>query len=284
MQTQDEFVAHRSKLLSLAYRMLGSKAEAEDVLQEAWLRWSTVDPSTVESSEGWLTTVVSRLCMDQLKSARARREQYVGPWLPEPVLTREPVDSGAISLAFLVLLESLGPVERAAYLLHEVFDYRHSEIARILDKDEAAVRQLVHRARARVQEGRPRFAPSREEHQRMLEAFFQAVWKGDVEAVEAALTKDATLWADSNGKVRGAASKPVHGAAAIARFLVGLRQKFPAPTGLTVGTEEVNGWPAIVGRVGGTAEFVITIETDGAQIHALRNVVNPEKLRLQSLE
>jgi RNA polymerase sigma-70 factor, ECF subfamily len=168
----ETFQLSRPRLLSLAYRMLGSSSEAEDVVQEAWLRWTATDTSAIESPDAWLTATVSRLCVDQLRAARVRRASYEGPWLPEPVHTGEPVDTGSISLAFLVLLESLTPEERAAYLLHEIFDYSHAEVAQLLGKQEAACRQLAHRARVRVQEGRPRFAPSREQHRRILGAFF----------------------------------------------------------------------------------------------------------------
>ncbi len=162
------FEGERPRLQALAYRMLGSQAEAEDVLQEAWLRWRNVNDA--QSPRGYLTAMVTRLCVDQLKSARARREVYVGPWLPEPVRTTvdEEPDRESISLAFLRIMERLGAVERAVFLLHQVFDYSHAEVARIVDKDEAAVRQILHRARERVRAERPRFAASREEHARLL--------------------------------------------------------------------------------------------------------------------
>ncbi|MBF5044056.1 sigma-70 family RNA polymerase sigma factor [Aggregicoccus sp. 17bor-14] len=283
MSTAETFQRNRPRLLSLAYRMLGSMAEAEDAVQEAWLRWTGADTSRIESPDAWLTATVSRLCVDQLRAAQVRRADYPGPWLPEPVHTGEPPDTASISLAFLVLLESLTPDERAAYLLHEIFDYSHAEVATFLGKEEAACRQLAHRARQRVQEGRPRFAPSREQHQRILGAFFQAALQGDLTGMKQVLAEDATLWTDGGGRVRGAASKPVHGAEAIARLFQLLSQRFPESAGLRYGMEEVNGWPAIVGRTDGAASFVLTTETDGTKILALRAVLNPEKLRLAPL-
>ena len=283
MSGPETFERQRPRLLSLAYRMLGSMAEAEDAVQEAWLRWVATDASRVESPDAWLTATVSRLCVDQLRAARVRREAYPGPWLPEPVRTGAPADTASISLAFLVLLESLSPDERAAYLLHEIFDYSHAEVAELLGKQEAACRQLAHRARQRVQDGRPRFAPSREQHQRILGAFFQAALQGDLTGMKQVLAEDATLWTDGGGRVRGAASKPVHGAEPIARLFQLLGQRFPESAGLRYGIEEINGWPAIVRRMDGAASFVLTIETDGAKILALRTVLNPEKLRLAPL-
>jgi len=275
----DAFQAHRSLLLAIAYRMLGSAAEAEDVLQDAWLRWQRVEPGTVGSVRAWLSTAVTRLSLDRLKAARVRREAYDGPWLPEPLRTEERVDPDSISMAFLVLLERLTPLERAAYLLHEVFEYSHAEIAAILERQEAACRQLFHRAQARVREGRPRFAASRAEHEGLLRAFTEALMKGDLRGLEHTLARDATLWADAGGKVPGAARRPVHGAHAIALFFSGILRKFPPGPDQTFDVLDVNGWPALVGRRGGVANLVLSIETDGSRIIAVRNVVNPDKLR-----
>jgi RNA polymerase sigma-70 factor (ECF subfamily) len=155
-------------------------------LQEAWLRWQATDPAAIQSEKAWLSTVVTRLCLDKLKSARVQREQYVGPCLPEPIRTEERVDPDSISMAFLVLLEQLNPVERAAYLLHEVFNYSHSEVAAMLDKEEATCRQIYHRARGRIRDGRPRFSPSRAEHERLLRTFASAMMNGDLSALEQA--------------------------------------------------------------------------------------------------
>jgi len=277
MSRLEAFQALRPLLFAIAYRMLGVAAEADDVLQDAWLRWQATT-APIESDKAWLSTVVTRLCLDRLKSARATREEYVGPWLPEPVATDARVDPDSISMAFLVLLERLTPVERAAYLLHEVFDYSHAEVAAILGKEIPACRQIFHRAQARVHEGRPRFSPTRAEHERLLQVFADALMSGQLDALEHALASDATLWADSGGKVRGAARQPIHGATHIAAFFAGLLRKFPPGPGQTFEVIDINGWPALVGRLHGAANLVLSIDTDGERIIAIRNVVNPDKL------
>jgi RNA polymerase sigma-70 factor (ECF subfamily) len=279
MNRTDALQSNRALLFSIAYRMLGSAAEAEDVLQDSWLRWQATDRGAVASEKAWLSTLVTRLCLDRLKSARVQREEYVGPWLPEPIKTEERVDPDTISMAFLVVLERLTPVERAAYLLHEVFDYSHAEVAAMLDKKEAACRQIYHRAKARMREGRPRFSPSRAEHERLLRTFAGAMMNGDLEALEQTLAKDATLWADSGGKVPLAARRPLHGSQAIARFFTGLLRKFPPGPDQSFEVLDINGLPALVGRRNGVATFVLSVETDGKQIVAIRNVVNPEKIQ-----
>lgn len=274
----ETFEEHRRHLFAVAYRMLGSSAEAEDIVQDAWLRFQEADLATIGSARAWLSTVVTRLCLDELKSARARREEYVGTWLPEPVKTEaEPLaEAESISLAFLVLLESLTPAERAVYLLHEVFDYSHAEVAAIVGKEEAACRQLFHRARARVVERRPRFAPSREQHSQILGSFLQAVSAGDISGLQSLLAEGVVTYSDGGGKAL-AAKKPVLGGAAVARFLVGIARKGPVdPSAVEIAN--VNGWPALVLRKGGRAAFVLGIETDGAKIHAVHIVVNPDKL------
>jgi RNA polymerase sigma-70 factor (ECF subfamily) len=275
----ETFEEHRKHLFAVAYRMLGSSAEAEDIVQDAWLRFQEADMAAISSARAWLSTVVTRLCLDELKSARARREEYVGTWLPEPVRTEggEPLaDAESISLAFLVLLESLTPAERAVYLLHEVFDYSHAEVAAIVGKEEAACRQLFHRARARVVERRPRFAPSREQHSQILGSFLQAVTAGDISGLQSLLAEGVVTYPDGGGKVR-AAKKPVLGGAAVARFLVGIARKgHMDPKAVEVAI--VNGWPALVLREGGRATLVVGIETDGEKIHAVHIVVNPDKL------
>jgi RNA polymerase sigma-70 factor (ECF subfamily) len=271
----DPFLQHRPNLFALAYRMLGSAAEAEDIVQEAWLRWREAE--NVESPKAWLSTVVARLCLDALKSARARRETYVGPWLPEPIATSpDEIDPESVSLAFLTVLERLTPVERAAYLLHAVFDYSHSEVASMLGKDEASVRQIFHRAKARVTEQRPRFAASKEAHARLLEGFAQACLRGDVEGLRAMLAEDVVAWSDGGGK-RRAALKPVYGSDAVARLFIGLVKK-GSVEGREILHVEVNGWPALAGNFQGTIDTVVAIQTDGAKIYAVYVVVNPDKL------
>ena len=279
MGTLDTFQAARSRLVSIAYRMLGSSTDAEDVMQEAWLRWQSADESAVHNPDAWLTATVSRLCLDKLKALRVRREAYKGPWLPEPVRTAAPLDRESISLAFLVLLERLSPSERAVYLLHRVFDYTHREIGEALDMTEPAARQAFHRAEQHVAQNRPRFAVNAAEHEKLLAAFGDAAFRGDLDALTQMLAHDATLWADADGKVRGAAGKPVEGADKIARFLVGLAQKYTAPD-QRYAIELINGWPALVGRRDGVVNGILTIETDGQKVIAVRNVVNPDKLSL----
>ena len=263
-------------MLAIAYRMLGSAAEAEDVVQEAWLRWQATGREAVRSERAFLSTVVTRLCLDRLKSARASREQYVGPWLPEPVRTDSQVDPESISLAFLVLLESLSPVERAVYLLHEVFGYSHAEVAEMVDKEEATCRQILHRAREHIHARRPRFAPSKQAHERLVTGFMSACVSGDLDGLQRLLAEDVTSWADGGGRVRGAALKPVRGANDVARLFLGLMKK--APAGITPELADVNGWPALVLRLNGAVFDVISFETDGERIHAIRSVINPEKL------
>jgi RNA polymerase sigma-70 factor (ECF subfamily) len=188
----DEFERHRPLLMGIAYRMLGSSAEAEDAVQDAWLRLGSADPAAIVDARAWLSTTIMRICIDRLKSARARRETYPGTWLPEPVLTTTPLDFESIQLGFLVLLERLDPKERAVFLLHKVFDYTHAEIAETLDISEAASRQLLHRASEHVAANRPRFKASRETHQRLLSAFMAAASQGDVAALAGSRRRSAT--------------------------------------------------------------------------------------------
>ena len=275
------FEAHRTALASIAYRMLGSASEADDVVQEAWLRWQGAPHEQVRSMRAYLGKVVTRLCLDRLKSARARRETYVGPWLPEPVRTEsEPEDESlakaeSISLAFLVLLESLAPVERAVYLLHEVFDYSHAEVAEIVGRDEVACRQILHRARKALVARRPRFAPSKEAHHRMLGAFAAAVASGDPAMLQGLLAEEIASYGDGGGKAF-AARRPLRGPHEVVRAWLGFHRTAPPDAVSTV--EEMNGWPALVIRVGGRIAGVVSIETDGEQIFAIRSVVNPDKL------
>jgi RNA polymerase sigma-70 factor (ECF subfamily) len=283
MATLQTFQDLRPRLVAIAYRMLGSFAEAEDAVQDTWLRWQDINEAKIRDPPAWLTTTVSRICIDRLTSARARRESYPGEWLPEPVMTSETVDAESISLGFLVVLERLNPMERASFVLHRVFDYSHQEVGEILGIAEASARQTFHRAQAHVAEHRPRFQASREQHQRLLGAFASALASGRIEELERVLAVDATLWADGGGKVRGAAGRPIHGANTIARFFQGLVAKSLVATDQTLELREVNGWPALVGLSCGQVNAVITIETDGEHITAIRNVVNPDKLALRPL-
>jgi RNA polymerase sigma-70 factor, ECF subfamily len=271
----NSFEQHRPLLWSIAYRMLGSAAEAEDIVQEAYLRAQAVRPETITSERAYFSSIVTRLCLDHWKSARVKRETYVGPWLPEPVRFEEAVDPASISLAFLVLLESLTPLERAVYLLSQVFDYEHGEIAAIVGRDEAACRQLLHRARERIRAEKPRFTAAPESHRKLLEQFARACHAGDLTGLEQLLSAEVSAWSDGGGKVH-AAQRPVVGAHKVAALYVGLHNK--APAGTTVRIEEINGLPALVLRVGGKLAGVIDVETDGQRIVAVRTIVNPDKL------
>jgi RNA polymerase sigma-70 factor (ECF subfamily) len=270
-----DFEAHRPLLFGIAYRMLGDRAAAEDAVQETFLRARDAPP--LESPRAWLSTVVTRLCLDQLKSARARRESYVGPWLPEPLPTSDDplLSRETISIAFLVLLETLSPVERAVFLLHEVFDYSHAEVAEIVGKEEAAVRQILHRAKQHVVARRPRFAGSREQHQRLLMGFVQACTGGDVDGLKKLLADDVVSLSDGGGKVL-AALNPVEGADKVARMLVGLTRKGAA--GATWELRTINGDIAVVGFLGGRVDSVLTLATDGEKITEIEIVRNPDKL------
>ncbi len=275
------FEEHRRHLFGIAYRMLGSAAEAEDMVQEAFLRWQSAEQGAVRSPRAFLSTVVTRLCLDRSKEARAARERYVGPWLPEPIRTEDGEDEDAleaaesISVAFLVLLESLTPLERAVYLLHEVFDYSHAEVAAIVGRDPAACRKLLERARKDVLENRPRFAPSKEAHRRLLEGFADSVVRGDAAALERLLAEDVRSFSDGGGKAT-AARRPLFGREEVLQLFGNLYRL--RPEGSTVEIVDVNGWPAVVARVDGAVLSVIQIETDGETIHTIRATLNPEKL------
>jgi len=276
----DTFRDHRPRLFALAYRMLGTATDAEDVLQEAHLRFSE-HAGQVQYPKGWLEQVVTRLCLDQLKSARARREEYVGPWLPEPLETEgatlrgAPVDPETVSLAFLALLERLSPLERAVFVLIEVFDYSADEAAAAIGREPPAVRQLLHRARAHVQAAKPRFAPSREAHLAILGAFFSAVQTGDVKKVEALLTKDARAVMDGGGQVKTALNV-IHGAERVARLFAGLSKKVDPKFRYEV--RDVNGRPGLITLRDAAIVNAVEIETDGEFVFSISVCVNPAKL------
>lgn len=281
------FAQERPHLLGVAYRMLGSRAEAEDVVQSAWLRidGAHLDPADLREPRAYFTTVVVRLALDTLKSARARREAYVGPWLPEPVLTesplfgsagREPRDLGSISIAFLVLLEALSPLERAAFLLHEVFDWTAPEIGRVLERDEAAVRQLVSRARAHVKGGAPRFVPSPEAHQQLVEGFLTTLMSGDVGALAAMLADDAAVRSDGGGTVR-AALKVVRGRLNCAKLLIGITKHLDYLP--EVQMRDVNGQPSVVMLRDGEVAGVMSLASRDGLVEDVHIVLAPDKLR-----
>jgi RNA polymerase sigma-70 factor, ECF subfamily len=260
--------------------------DAEDIVQETYLRYQTHQPEHVDSLKAYLTTILTRLCMDQLQLARRKREQYVGPWLPEPIQTDEAAEASdperrvdleeSISLAFLMLLEQLQPFERAVFLLREVFGYEFTEIAAILEKSEAACRRSFSRAKQHLRDHRPRFPASRETHRQLLTGFLRAVQVGDMAALTGMLAEDVTLWADGGGKVKGAATRPVYGRDSVARFMVGTRRFWPDDA--RVEPEEVNGQIALVVYIGGQPFSVLTVEVEQGKIQAIRIVANPEKL------
>ena len=269
------FEAHRALLFGIAYRMLGSAADAEDLLQEARLRWLKGGTSEgVGSVRAFLVTVVSRLCLDQLDSARARRETYVGPWLPEPIATTSESDPEHLSMAFLLLLERLTPQERAAFLLSEVFDYRHAEVAEVLGKSEEACRQLAARARRAVH-GERRQQVDRAEHERVLSAFVGAIATGDLSSLVGLLAADAVAHSDGGGRVR-AARKVVLGADRVGRMLIGLAGKGAAQA--IPEWCELNGLPAIRLREAGAIVSVLAVEVEGGVVRTVFLVNNPDKL------
>ena len=288
----EAFDRHRRLLFSVAYQMLGSVADAEDVVQDAWLRWSAADRSDVLDERAYLVRIASRLALDRMDSARARRESYVGPWLPEPLLTgSSPVaaapqeaqpDEAAelgeqVSLALLVVLETLSPAERAVFVLREVFGMSVAEVAAALNRSEAAVRQMAHRAREHVQARQPRFDADRQAQREVTERFFAAVGGGDMEALLAALAPDVVLISDGGGKA-SAARRPIAGAEKVARFLIGIAEKGGDIPGLRIEVAEVNGLPAIVGWVGSEPFGSISLALADGRIEQVLVVVNPDKL------
>jgi RNA polymerase sigma-70 factor (TIGR02957 family) len=278
----------RPAAFAIAYRMLGSVSEAEDVVQEAFLRLHRMlrEGERVESPRAYLATVVTRLCIDQLRSARARRERYVGEWLPEPLLASDEADparhaevADSLSLAFLVLLESLSPEQRAAYLLREVFDYPYDQIARIVGKSEDNTRQLVTRARRQVQERRPRFEASRERREVLARRFFAAAVDGELEALEELLAHDVVLHGDGGGKAP-ALAHPVHGRAKVARTLLAWFRAAARIGGISLQAAEVNGQPgALLADPEGRLVTVLSVDVADGQVQAIRSIVNPDKLR-----
>jgi len=281
METLD-LERHRPRLFGIAYRMLGDAAEAEDMVQEAFLRWHRADTSGVDAPEGWLVAVVTRLAIDRLRKLRTEREAYVGHWLPEPIATDRASDpargaevASDLSLALLVLLERLGPEERAAFLLREVFDAGYDEIAGVLGASQAAVRQMVHRARERVRGGR-RFAAPPDAQERLLGRFLEAVESDDRDALLALFAADATFTSDGGGRVP-AARNVIRGNDRIARLLMGLQAKWRDVT--THRIRSLNGEPAIVTYAGDVVVAVTAFDTDGDQILAAYRVLNPEKLK-----
>jgi RNA polymerase sigma-70 factor (TIGR02957 family) len=275
------FTEHRRLLFDVAYRMTGSVADAEDLVQEAWLRWSTVDEDSVNNPKTYLVRTVTNLSINQLTSARARRETYVGPWLPEPLLTQPDASQEAemaesISLAMLVVLETLSPLERAVFLLHDVFGYSHTEIASIVDKPETSVRQTASRARAHVAARRPRFDTDTKVSIEAVERFRDACLGGDLNALLDLLAPDVVAWSDGGGKVQ-AALRPLEGADHVARWVLGVTRKGAA--GITFDIATINGQPGLLGTLDGVPVGAVAFDVADGRIAALRFVVSPDKLR-----
>ncbi|MBA2713597.1 MAG: RNA polymerase sigma-70 factor [Rubrobacteraceae bacterium] len=287
------FDEHRGLLTSVAYRVLGSVTDAEDAVQEAWLRWSNVDHSGVENPRAFLVRVTTRLAIDRLRRVKARRESYVGPWLPEPVLTwQDPSEDAAmaesVSMAMLVVLETLSPLERAVFVLREAFGMPYSEIAEILGRNEEAVRQLAHRARAHVHERRSRFDADQAEQRRVTERFLEATSTGDLEGLMAVLSPGVELVADGGGRAL-APRRPVRGAEKVARFLLAvvteeqtarfLESVGSDPSGGTrVHLAQVNGAPGVVITAGGEPISALVLDVSDGMVMTIRLVANPEKL------
>ena len=281
-----DFNQYRSLLFAIAYRMLGSVMDAEDMVQESFIRWQRSPDRGIESAKSYLTTIVTRLCIDRLRSARSQREQYVGTWLPEPIVTTQASDpsttvelADTLTMAFLVLLEHLSPVERAVFVLHEAFGYDYSEIGTIVDKSAANCRQIGRRARQRLANRRPRFQASRQQQEQLTRQFMLACKQGEVGGLLDLLAEDITLWSDGGGKV-AACLKPLHGAAKVARFLraIELRNQ---KLGLAYEVElvRVNGQLGILYTLGDNIDSVVGIDIANQRIQALYFVRNPEKLQ-----
>jgi len=277
------FEDRRGAMTGLAYRMLGSRADAEDVVQDAWIRWRGVEPGEVANPAGFLNKVVTRLCLDRLKSARARREVYVGEWLPEPVVDDDHERLGEdLSVAFLLALERLTPLERAAFLLHDVFDASFADVAKTLGRTEAACRQLAARAREHVKAGKPRYHPSAEEEQRLTGAFLAAAMTGDEALLRGVLAQDVVMHSDGGG-IAKATMNPVFGLEKAIRLVLGIKKKWPAPEGTDARLARINGAPGIVFSHDGVVFQTMGLEIVDGRIAAVYTMRNPEKLaRLNS--
>ncbi|MDJ1466014.1 RNA polymerase sigma-70 factor [Nitratireductor sp. GZWM139] len=281
MQDNADIERLRPRLFGLAYRMLGSRSEAEDVVQEAYLRWHQAGPEEIRSVEAWLVTVLSRLCIDRLRAIQAERQRYVGPWLPEPLLSVEqsPADTSELasdlSMALLVVLQRLSAEERVGFLMHDVFDCSYSEVAIALGKSEVACRQLVHRARQRVRQDKPRFEVSSAAHSQLVARYVQAVQERDADRIAELLARDAVFVSDGGGKT-WAALRPVVGADRIARMEVGVLAKLPQNFALEL--LEVNGQAGMIGRVDDRIHAATSFATDGLRILSIMRVLNPDKL------
>ncbi|WP_430502351.1 RNA polymerase sigma-70 factor [Micromonospora trifolii] len=281
------FHSHRNLLFSVAYRILGSAADAEDAVQDAWISWSSADRSQVADPKAYLARIVSNLALQRLRSARHQRETYVGPWLPEPVLTDADAadavtDAESVSMAMLVVLETLSPLERAVFVLREVFDFSHAEIAVAVERSEAAVRQTAHRAREHVRGQRPRFTADRSQQRGVTERFLAASTGGDINTLLELLSPDVALWTDGGGKVRQAL-RPIRGAERVAVWFAAISTvayQGVAPHDMHAALVEINGGPGLVFSGAGRVVAILSFDIDAdGRITAIHNVANPDKLR-----
>jgi RNA polymerase sigma-70 factor (ECF subfamily) len=275
----DPFVTHRNLLFTVAYEMLGSAADAEDVVQETWLRWAHVDQAEIHDARAYLVQIVTRQALNRLRTMARRREEYVGEWLPEPVATGPDVAddlilADSVSMAMLMVLETLSPTERAVFVLHDVFETPYEEIAEAVGKTEAATRQISHRARQHVAARRPRMQVDLAEQEEVVGRFLAAAGSGDVQALLDVLAPDVVLVADGGGRA-AAARQPIHGAERVATFLSGLERAAP---GATLGVAWFNGAPAIRIDLEGTLDTAVTVTVEEGRITRIYAVRNPDKL------
>ena len=277
----DPFVVHRNLLFTIAYEILGSAADAEDVLQESWLRWAQVDREQIAAPKPYLVQIVSRQALNHIRSVSRRREEYVGEWLPEPLLTAPDVAddvelADSVSIAMLTVLETLSPAERAVFVLREVFDVPYEEIADAVAKTPAAVRQIAHRAKGHVAARRPRVTVERSEHERAVDRLVAALNTGDIQSLLDVLAPDAVTVADGGGRVRGAARRPLIGAATIIRYLSGSLAKVTGAIHARGTT--INGQPAIRVDLDGQLAGIVTVTVEEGRITRIYSVANPDKL------
>jgi RNA polymerase sigma-70 factor, ECF subfamily len=283
MSSIDDFNLHRPLLFSIAYRMLGTVTDAEDMVQETFLRWQQTANETVRSAKTYLSTIVTRLCIDHLRSARVQREQYVGTWLPEPMLTQQshhPTDlmelAESLSIAFLAVLERLSPIERAVFLLRDVFDYDYDEIGEMVGKSSTNCRQISKRAKQHLADQKPRFSVSRPQQEEITTRFLDASTKGDLQDLLLLLAKDVMFCSDGGGKVV-AVIKPIYGAQKVARMLLAIRQKWLSDAFYRL--IEINGEPGIIQYFDSNIHCVMTFEIVDGSIQSIYSVRNPEKLK-----
>lgn len=286
--TTDVFFSYTAYLFSIAYRMLGSVMDAEDMVQETYLRWQKTAQISVKTPKSYLATIITRLCIDYLRSAQVQRESYIGPWLPEPLLTETAVSteenfalSESLTIAFLQLLERLSPVERAVFLLREVFEYEYAEIGEMVGKNEVNCRQILRRARQHFQAKRPRFDVASVAQQQMATRFSRVCLGGDVSGLMSLLATDVVAYSDGGGRVT-AAQRPIYGADKVTRFILGVLKKMPSDLDLSF--VQVNGQPGIVGKVNGRFVSILVLDVRNGRIQNIYTILNPDKLAHLELE